>query len=443
MNTKSAIWGVLSRGLAGVVALAAISGCGSTPSSQKKDTGPQGTYAFWPTAPDEPRIQFIGAYNSSEDVSKTEASGLEKAVFGKDVEQVAFVNKPYGLTMRDGKIYICDIRGKSVVVMDLAKKQTRLMGTTGVNKLERPVAIAIGDDGEIYVADGVFGAVMIYDKNERFSRAIKIEKFKPASMATFGDRLYIADLARQQILILDRKKGSEIGVIGSVGDEPGQFRLPVGVTVDRKGDVYVSDMMRCVVQKFDPDGKLVWSFGQQGDAAGTFARPKHLAVDSDGVIYVVDAAFQNVQMFNSDRKLLMHFGAAGDFPGAMNLPVGIVVSDKDLEFFKDKIYPGFEAKRLVLVANQFGDGKVSVYAMGGLRSGYTIEQVAAVSAKIQLGVQDTPSAEALKFQNVGGVEPTPEGAVQDTPADGQPADGSAPGTKPETKPATPPANPKP
>lgn len=435
MSTKFASRGALAAGLLGLVALIGVSGCGSTPTETKKDVGVEGKYAFWPLAPAEPRIQFIGAYNSSEDVSKTEASGLEKAVFGRDAEQVAWVNKPYGLTMHDGKIYICDIRGKSVVVMDLAKKQTRLMGTTGVNKLERPVAITIGDDGEIYVADGVYGAIMIFDKSERFNRAIKIEKFKPASMATFGERIYIADITRQQILILDRKSGKELGVIGTVGDEPGQFRLPLGVTVDKGGNVYVTDMMRCMVQKFDRDGKYISSFGRLGDYAGSFARPKHIAVDSDGIIYVVDAQFHNVQMFNDEFKLLMFFGSPGKHPGAMSLPVGIDVTDQGLEYFKDKIYPGFEAKRLVLVANQFGDGKVSVYAMGGLRSGYTIEQIAAVSEKVSVGVQDSPSAETLKFQNIGGIEPTPEGALQDEPIgdDAQPA---------ETRPPTPPANPK-
>lgn len=429
MTSTVAFRGVLAAGLLGAIALLSVPGCGSAPTT-KAESGPDAKYAFWPTAPDEPRIQFVGAYNSSEDVSRTEASGLEKAVFGKEAQQIAFVNKPYGLTMHEGKIYICDIRGKSVVVMDLAKKQTRLMGITGANKLERPVAVAVGDDGEIYVADGVYGAIMVYDKNERFSHAIKIEKLKPASLAVFGNRLYIADMSRQQILVLDRKGGKELGVIGSVGDEPGQFRLPLGVAVDRDGNVFVSDMMRCVVQKFGPDGKFISAFGRQGDVAGSFARPKHLAVDNDGVIYVVDAAFQNVQMFNADFKLLMHFGAAGDFPGSMNLPVGIAVTDKDLAYFKDKIYPGFDAKRLILIANQFGAGRVSVYAMGGLRAGYTIEQIAAVSTKVNLGVVDTPNAETLKFQNVGGIEPAPEGAVQDVPL--------GEGEKPET-----PASPRP
>ncbi|MBL8761546.1 MAG: hypothetical protein JNL50_09615 [Phycisphaerae bacterium] len=415
MTTKIGIHRMLAAGALGLAALVTFSGCGSGASTARKEAPSDAKYAFWPTAPDEPRIQFIGAYNSSEDVSRVEASGLEKAVFGADAAQVAFVNKPYGVAMRDGKIYISDIRGKSVVVMDLVKQQTRLIGTTGASKLERPVAVAVADDGQLYVADGVHTAIMVYDARERFSHAIKIEKLRPSSMAIHADRLYIADLKRQQVLILDRKTGKELGVIGSVGDEPGQFRLPVGVAVDKSGNVYVSDMMRCVVQKFDPDGKLLGAFGRQGDHAGAFARPKHLTVDSDGIIYVVDAAFQNVQMFNDKFELLMHFGASGSFPGSMSLPVGVATTDSGLEYFKDKVYPGFEPKRLVIVANQFGPGKVSVYALGERRSGTSLAELQSSSVKIELGVSTTPSAEALKFQNVGGVEPLPEGAIQDTP----------------------------
>lgn len=432
MTTRFAIRCTL---LAGLVAMTLVGagGCSSGPAATKQ--APSNVkYAFWPTAPDEPRIQFIGAFNSSEDVSATEASGLEKVVFGKDAVRPAYVNKPYGVAMRDGKIYVCDIRGKSVVVMDLAKKQTRLMGITGANRLERPVAIEIADDGEICVADGVYGAVMIYDKNERFVRSIKVDKMKPASMALFGDRLYISDMGRQKVLIVDRKAGKELGTIGTTGDDAGQFRLPLGVSTDKQGNVYVTDMMRCVVQKFTPDGTFISAFGKQGDHAGAFVRPKHLAVDSDGIVYVVDAAFQNVQMFNDKFELLMHFGAAGTFLGAMNLPVGIAVTDTGIEYFKDKLYPGFEAKRLIVVGNQFGDGKVSVYALGQRRSGYSLADIQAVAAPVTIGVVETPSAETLKFQNVGGIEPTPEGAVKDTP----PGEGE----EPEKQPATTPANPK-
>lgn len=395
--------------------LVTLSGCAS---SSTQDTRPAtgsakpvtGKYAFWPQAPDEPRIQFVGSFNSSEDISPTESSNLERIVFGKDSVRAAYVNKPYGVASKDGRIYVCDIRAKALVVLDIAKKQTRLVGISGTNRLERPVCVALGDDGSAYVADSVQGAVFVYDKNERFARSIAVPKFKPSSMAYGGGRLYVSDIGRQQVLILDAQSGKELGAIGSVGDLDGQFRLPVGVSLDASGNLYVSDMMQCRVQKFAPDGKFLGSFGEQGDHAGGFARPKHLAVDSEGIVYVVDAGFQNIQMFNGDFDLLMHFGASGSFPGAMNLPVGVAVTDSGLEYFKDRIHPGFKIRRLIIVANQFGDSKISVYALGDRRAEYSLADISASAAKVGSGVT-VPSAETLKFQNVGGVEPGVEPGV--------------------------------
>lgn len=424
--------------LAAVMATS-LAGCASAPAAPA--TKSAGKYAFWPLAPDEPRIQFVGAFNSSEDVSATKASDFEKIVFGKDAVLAAYVNKPYGIAVRDGKIYVCDIRSKALVVMDLAKKQTRLVGTTGASKLERPIAVAIGDDGQIYVADGIHGAIVVFDKGERFSRSMTIPKFKPAGMALSGDRLFVTDMGRQQVLIIDRNTGKELGVIGSVGDDDGQFRLPVGITIDKAGNVYVADMMRCKVQKFTPDGQFLSAVGQAGDHAGGFARPKHLAVDSDGIVYVVDAGFQNVQMFDSEFRLLMHFGAAGDFPGAMNLPVGIAVTDTGLEYFQSRVHPGFEVKRIVVVANQFGDGKISVYAMGERRATVALAELTASAASVSTGVAE-PSPEMLKFQNVGGIEPggesTPEESLlEPSPTPAPPAPAKASDPKPPASAASP------
>lgn len=418
--------------IAGALLTACFGGCASSGGGAAKPKA-DGTFAFWPLAPDEPRIQFVGAFNSSEDVNATKTSDLEKVVFGSEAVKPAYVNKPYGVAIKDGRIFVCDIRAKALVVLDLAKKQTRLVGTTGSNRLERPVAVAVGDDGKAYVVDSIHGAVMVFDKDERFERSMAVPKLKPASIAVSGDRLYVCDMGRQQVLILNRATGKEIGAIGTVGDEDGQFRLPVGVATDKAGNVFVSDMMRCRVQKFSADGAFLAGVGELGDHAGGFARPKHLAVDSDGIVYVVDAAFQNVQMFNDKFQLLMHFGAMGDFPGSMNLPVGIAVTDSSIEYFKDRLHPGFAAKRLVVVANQFGDGKISVYALGDRRKEYSLADLNASAAKISSGVVE-PSAERLKFQNVGGIEPPPEGM-------GSPDGAGEPGQEPaQTPPAAKPKN---
>jgi hypothetical protein len=66
----------------------------------------------------------------------------------------------------------------------------------------------------------------------------------------------------------------------------------------------------------------------------------------------------------------------------MSLPAGIDVHGDDLELFEPDIHPAFEAQRLVLVTNQFGLNKVSVYALGRLREGRTIADIAPFAAAV-------------------------------------------------------------
>jgi len=369
------------------MALACLSllGCATSPSGSATTATPE-SFSFWPLAPDAPRIQFVKSFRTSSDVREDTQSDLAKLVFGEENEQDAEIMKPYGVVMRAGRIYVCDIRRPALAVLDLVQNQVRLVGVRGVNRLTHPVDVAVADDGWLYVADNERNAVLVYNADERYARTIGRQGMKPVSVAVHGDRLYVCDLTAQQVEIFDRHTGDTIGKFGTVGDSDGEFRVPLCVDTDKEGNVYVSDMMRARMQKFSPDGVFVAGFGELGDYAGSFARPKQLAVDDEGIIYVVDAAFQNVQMFNDEFALLMSFGAAGSFPGAMNLPAGICVSDDRLDLYEGLIHPGFKARRLIAVTNQFGANKVAVYALGEVREGWTAEQIQAASGRVSAGV---------------------------------------------------------
>lgn len=417
-------------GMIGVLALSLgfLGGCDSGPSGPVKPQA-NGKFSFWPVYPDEPRVQFVRAFNGSTDLSG-EGSTFDKLVFGQKADDTSAIKKPYGIAYRDGKIYICDIRDKSLTILDLRKKQTRLVGSSGITPLNHPVDVAIADDGMIYVADNAQGAVVVYSADERYAMAFGRPNFKPISVAVSGDKLYVCDMPTQVVEILDRHTGKQIGTIGAVGDEDGQFRLPLCVRTDKAGDVFVVDMMRCRVQKFSADGRFLKGVGTLGDYAGAFVRPKHMAVDSDGIVYVVDAAFQNVQMFNNDLELLMSFGAAGSFPGAMNLPVGVCTGDTGLDMFKDFIHPGFNAKRLVIVANQFGGSKIAVYALGERDSGYPLADLQKSANDISQGVGASP--DQLRMGGQGAQpEPVPEG---ESPAGAPAAPGQEPAPKTEAQP---------
>jgi hypothetical protein len=378
-----------AAGLSPLILLALVlGGCASGGAAPRAEA--KGVYSFWPLAPAEPRIQFVKAFQSSLDVTQERQSAFQDLVFGAESADAAAIEKPYGVEIRDGKIYVCDIRRPGLAVLDLRTRQMRLVGVQGVNRLAHPVDVAVADDGYIYIADNERNVIVVYNPQERYETAFGRQGLRPVSVAVHEDRLYVCDLEGQRIEIMNRRTGEKIGEFGSVGDGEGQFRVPLCVETDRQGFVYVSDMMRSRLQKFTPDGQFVAAFGQLGDVAGSFARPKQLAVDNDGIVYVVDAAFQNVQMFNDEFSLLMSFGSAGEYPGAMNLPVGISVSDEGVDLVKDLIHPGFDAYRLVVVTNQFGPFKVAMYALGMRKDGWSVAQLHANSlAEAGVGQNET------------------------------------------------------
>jgi DNA-binding beta-propeller fold protein YncE len=309
-------------------------------------------------------------------------------IYGKEAQQVLPLNKPYGVEMSNGKIYVCDLRNGSVTVLDIKGRRVLVLGKTQADSLQTPTDIAVSPDGVKYVSDTGRGIIAVYGPDDRRINSFGRKDFKPVGVAVHGEDLYVCDFQAARVEVLNRRTGQFLRTIGEPGGEPGQFVRPLGISVDANGFVYVMDVMKCQLQKFDAAGKLVSNFGTITARAGGLVRPKHIDVDRDGTIYAVDAAFQNVQLFDQKGQVLTFFGTPGIHPGAMYLPAGVCVHEGDLELFKDKIHPAFQAERLVLVTNQFGPNKVSVYAMGHLRPGKTVQDIAASQGLIPTGVDD-------------------------------------------------------
>ncbi len=381
-----------------------LGGCASTSSTGKKIDVGNRVYSFWPQFPAEPRVQYLISYRYSSDITPSK-SGLDSLIYGKDSGALP-ITKPYGVELWNGQIYVCDIRNPGVVVLDLTKRQTRIMTTRGLGGMAQPTDIAIADDGMKYVADALRGVIFVFDAKERHVNSFGHEGFKPVGLATDGDRLYVCDFATQSVLVLNRHDGSTITTIGGPGGEDGKFIRPLGIDVDTQGNIWVADVIKCRLQKFDAQGTLLKAVGQISDNAGSFVRPKHLAVDQQNIVYVADAAFDNVQMFNEDGRVLMFFGSGGMHPGAMNLPAGVATSSTDIALFEQYIHPAFKADSVILVTNQFGPNKVAVYALGKLREGMTVDDIASNVADMSPGVQSEGEANPLTDDLPE--EPTPD-----------------------------------
>ncbi len=327
--------------------------------SEKKEEAP---LVFYPSPPNSPRIQFLTYFTGLEDVGG-QKSGFDKFVTGAQDENRR-LDKPYGVAINNGKIYVCDTN-KGLMVFDLQNKTFAPdKGAQGMGSLSQPINISIDHDGTKYVADPIRGQVVAFDRNDFYLRAYGEPggAWKPVDAAAYGDMVYVADAKNAEIKVFDKASGALVRRIAPEGAE--SFIIPTNLAFDGEGYLYVSDTGRFQVIKMDRDGHTKTTFGGVGASSGDFSRPKGVAVDREGRVFVVDSAFDNVQIFGKDGQLLMYFGTPGVENGKMNLPVKVSIDYDNVSYFQKYADPNFKIEYLILVTNQFGKKMVNVYGFG-------------------------------------------------------------------------------
>ena len=343
-------------GLVAALSVALLSGCAA---QQVKEAGP----VFFPPAPNPPKLQFLTALNSSTDIEPKKDS-FSLFLTGKpEDEKVLEIFKPYGVTVHQKKIYVCDLSGK-VVIIDPAKKKFEYFTGSGYGGLRKPLNLTFDAEGNMYVVDIERKEVLIYNPSGVFVNAIgKEHGIKPVDVIVDSEYIYVLDLTGNEIKLFSKSDGNLVRSIGKTETDQ-HLAIPTNFALDSQGAFRITNVGTSNVVQIDKDGHLLGTFGKMGDGFGDFARPKGIAVDHNGRIFVVDSAHQNVQIFNESGRLLMFFGGIGDGNGLMNLPAGVAVAKPDMEFFQKFVDPSFEMESLVFVTNQFGKARLSVYAVG-------------------------------------------------------------------------------
>jgi DNA-binding beta-propeller fold protein YncE len=134
--------------------------------------------------------------------------------------------------------------------------------THGGGPFNLPTDIAFAPDGSMFMTDGYGNA--------------RVHKFSPDAKFQFS--------------------------WGEPGTAPGQFNLPHGVWIDRRGRVLVADRENDRVQVFDQSGKLlsVWSTELIG--------PAFFYVDDDDVVYIPEHNGGRISILTLDGERLARWG---------------------------------------------------------------------------------------------------------------------------------------
>lgn len=292
---------------------------------------------FWPPAPFEPRIQWVGKIHNRQD------AGIRKSFWKKMAELIVGeekdgISKPYGIYVDSQKrLFIADTGRGIVHEFNIQDNEYVLIGNHGKRVFQAPIALTGDDAGNLYITDSAAGTVFRYSVHDKKLTEFIVDKLAHPTGIVFHSKkrlLYITDTASHQIVIFDLQ-GMERFRIGGRGEGPGYFNYPTDLCMDSGGDLYVTDALNSRIQVFSTEGKFLRMFGAAGDSAGYFAKPKGIAVDSEGHIYVSDAIQDSVQIFDKSGELMLVFGENGNGPGQFWMPSGVFISSNDTIYVAD------------------------------------------------------------------------------------------------------------
>lgn len=322
---------IVAAAAAGVLALG-VAGCAAPTPASRDDAAAESALAAasrlaWPKPPDVPRIGFVRSVGGPKDW------GITRSFFGRLVDAVSgrvedrFV-RPAAAVERGGVLVVADPGARSVWLLDRPHDRASRITQIGAEVLVSPVALALRDDGSIFVADTGLRKVFLLAADGAYLRTIESQALeRPAGLAwdERERRLYVLDSLRHRISVFDGN-GALLRHIGANGSGDGEFNHPTHIALDAAGPLVVTDALNFRIQMIGRDGSFVRRFGQVGDGTGDFSAPKGVAFDRDGHIHVVDARFDAVQIFDRQGTLLMAYGERGVGPGQLSLPGGIFIS---------------------------------------------------------------------------------------------------------------------
>ena len=170
----------------------------------------------------------------------------------------------------------------------------------GSTHVQIPWAISITNDGHPIVCDACDNSVKVLspDGDELLlSFSAPHCSTSPGYAVHHKEKFFVSYTDSHCIKVFD-VTGDYIYDIGGEGAGDGQFEEPLGLAIDKFGNVLVVDEKNQRLQVFTPDGEFVSKIGREGTELGEFNQPDDVTVSNNGTVYVTDYLNSRVQILH-------------------------------------------------------------------------------------------------------------------------------------------------
>jgi sugar lactone lactonase YvrE len=204
-----------------------------------------------------------------------------------------------------GNLYLTEMDDDLIYKYTTSGKLVTKWGGTGhgPGQLTYPEKLAFDAQGNLYVTE--FGSPSFDGSQGENDR---IQKFSPT--------------------------GTPLAQWGTLGSEPGQFNGPVGIAIDKQGNIFVAEAANHRIQKLSPEGKPIAQWHTVGSGVGERTQTGYdLALDASGNIYVSEpnplgSGNDRIEKFSPAGERLAQWGEFGSGPGQFDKPWGLTLDSK-------------------------------------------------------------------------------------------------------------------
>ncbi len=295
----------------------------------------------------------INKYNSSGDFSGYFAGTFERAYIADNTHIYA----PHGIGVDpSGNIYVSERMGNRWLKLDKDGNRIWSKGTPGM-RLNNPDYFgnnlygnpAVSADNLLYLPSGSSRCVRIYDLDGVYQNATLgtchgtypgdsgslYDNVGGVAISPVDGRIYVVDRGNNKVKVYDSARtflnvlGQGLGSVG-YGNGNYQFDNPMGIAVDKSGNVYVADRNNHRVQKYSNSGVFQYSIGVTDTPDwqyGYLGAPTGVAVDRDNQVYIAENWNNRVTIYDSAGAYLTTIGGRwGTWQGGLNRPAGVAIA---------------------------------------------------------------------------------------------------------------------
>lgn len=197
----------------------------------------------------------------------------------------------------------------------------------------KPRAIAIGAQDRLYIVDFT-ARIQVFDRDGHFLNLVwttpDYRNGRPSGLSMDKDGNLLVSDSHYHCVRIYSPEGVELRKIGGeAGTAPGQFGYISDAVQDADGYYYVAEFGENErITKLTPDGHFVLCWGSKGNEPGQFSRVRALALGPDGFLYAADACNHRIQVFTRDGQLVRCWGEPGQAPGQLSYPYDLAFTRK-------------------------------------------------------------------------------------------------------------------